>query len=256
LLISVIDQCVVYLLYQLLWWALGNKQVFWFCTIGTLALVAYMVLANGFKIPDIASLQYYKITQWTKFFALLALCKMSSPVWHKLCKPTFKYDWAVGGLAVTLLLCVVGIKPYRILRENTAYEYGWNWKTGNDLLDICHAIDERIPKNALFVQPFTCTELKYWARSSSYVDWKAFVRNRSKVVEWYRRINLVYGVSLNDTLKGFALSKAADDFFYHITPATAQKLKQEGVTHLLTKNKNLPFARMLFCNATYAVYQL
>lgn len=246
----------VFTVINLLWWPLGRKQIFLFCITGTAMLFGYVLLANGLKIPDIANLQFYKITQWTKFFAVLALCKMAAPLLYKLQEPKSQYSYYVSAFLLVVVLAVTLSNQSWMHRKNIAYEYGTEWKNNNDLLSICQTIDKQITKDALFVQPLLCSEIKYWARSSSFVDWKAFVKNRSKVGEWYRRIHLVYGVSLQDPEKGFALSKKADAYFEHMSEQTAQQLKQEGVTHLLCKNKNLPFGTLLFSNATYAVYQL
>lgn len=247
---------VAFALINLLWWPLGRKQVFLFCLFGTSMLLVYMLIANGLKIPDIANLQFYKITQWTKFFAVLAVCKLAAPALYKVYEPKNKYNLYVGILLLAVVLAVTLSNKSWMHREKIAYEYGCEWQNNNDLLNICKTIDEQVPKDALFVQPLLCSEIKYWGRTSSFVDWKAFVKNRSKVAEWYRRINLVYGISLQDPEKGFALSTKADEYFEHMSHTTALELKHEGVTHLLSKNKNLPFAKLLFSNTTYAVYQL
>ncbi|MCS6935921.1 MAG: hypothetical protein NZM35_12355 [Chitinophagales bacterium] len=141
------------------------------------------------------------------------------------------------------------------MRKGVAHEYGFGWKN-SDIIQICRLIDKEIPKHALFIQPFACTELKFHARASSYVDWKAFVRRQHVLLEWHRRIQLVYGISADDVQKGFALCQKADEYFYNLDANRAAILKNEGVTHVLTTNKNLTFGKLLFHNASYAVYQL
>jgi hypothetical protein len=122
---------------------------------------------------------------------------------------------------------------------------------------ISNQIRARIDKKAVFIQPFNCTELKYFGRTSSWVEFKAFVKNRSMVFEWYSRIGMIYGISINDKEKGFELGRKADNFFFSLSEASLQNLKEEGVTHLLTRKEFPPKkGTLILQNNTYAVYQL
>ena len=130
-------------------------------------------------------------------------------------------------------------------------------KEQDDMISICEKIKEVTPRNAVFIQPFENTELKFYAERSSYIEFKANVRNKAFVKEWANREAEVFGVLPEMPVKGFALQKRADDFFYSLDEMQIKLLKRKGVTYLLTKKEYRPtIGNLILQNNTYAVYQL
>jgi hypothetical protein len=237
--------------------SLFNRKLAWFGVFAFLGTLIYILCTDVLHLPQIANLQFYKVSQWVKFFAVLILMKwlfnlssLKKVVGYFVTPPVM-----VLGLLIALVLIVS--KPDFIDRGGVYHQYGKNWKAENDIVLISERIDKEIGKDAIFVQPFSCTELKYYGRTSSWVDWKAFVKDQSKIEEWYRRIQVVYGISIKDAEKGFMLSTKADSNFCHMNTLQLNTIKREGVTHILTK-KEFPVAsgKLILQNNTYAVYQL
>jgi hypothetical protein len=211
-------------------------------------------------LPQIANLQFYKTSQWIKYFGVLALVKYISEIklsewWGNINE---QIDVVPVGLIFTVAAyCLLFIKPALFERPGVYHQYGNAWKDEDDMVEISMQVDKTISKDAVFVQPFSTTELKYFGKMSSWVDWKAFVKDQSKIEEWYRRIQMVYGIGIEDKEKGFELNKKADEHFFHLPNKDIEKLKAEGVTHLLTRKEFPPsIGKLILQNNTYAVYQL
>lgn len=248
----------VFMLINLAWGYVYNKKFLWFNLIALFGLVIYVIATDYLHQVDIAGLQFYKITQWIKFLAILIAVNYlwNLPAMSWLNRLANKASVIIYGILLPVLILVVIVKPAIFERPGIYHQYGSGWKEKNDMVMLSMKIDSEISKQAVFIQPFGCTELKYFGKASSYVDWKAFLKNRNSVFEWYRRIGMVYGISINDPEKGFDLEKKADDYYNNLTAEKAALLKREGVTHIISTNKNWPNGALLFQNKTYAVYQL
>jgi hypothetical protein len=130
-------------------------------------------------------------------------------------------------------------------------------KEKEEEITIAETIRKTIPLNAVFIQPFENTELKFYSQRSSYVEFKANVRHQSYVGEWYSRIHEVYGVDYFSSVKGFELQSKANECFEHLSVTQLNGLKAKGVTHILTRKQSPPaMGKLVIANKIYAVYQL
>lgn len=235
----------------------GKRHLLWFSIFSILGVTVYAISTDILHLSDIANLQFYKVVQWLKFIAVLCAVNYSAkfiPALRALFNRT-----AVIGLTVFAGLLFIGMYfyPAAVGKANARYQFTKNWKQEDDMVAICTAIEKNVSRDALFIQPFTTTELKFFGRVSLYTEWKAFPKNRGDVFEWYRRTQQVYGVSLADTERGFYLQQKTDAHYEHLSPAALQQLKQEGVTHMLTLKTAVPaIGTLILQNNTYAVYQL
>lgn len=237
----------------------GNRKILWFGIFSAVGTLVYIICSDTLHIPQITNLQFYKVSQWVKFMAVLVLVKVICNFLTKKNAFTWKASFNLflaSVVAVSALLMIV-FKPSFTERAGIFHQYGNDWKRKEDIVEISLQIDKHIRKESVFIQPFKCTELKYFGRVSSWVDWKAFVKDESKIKEWYNRVQMVYGISLADKEKGFALEMKANNYFYHLPQAQLEVLKQKGVTHILTRKEFPPIKGiLLLSNNTYAVYQL
>lgn len=237
----------------------SNRKTLWFGIFSAAGTLVYILCSDTLHIPQITNLQFYKVSQWVKFMAVLVLVKAICNFLSK----KFTFNWKasfnlplVSVVAVSVLI-VIMFKPSFTERPGIFHEYGNDWKTKEDVVEISLQIDKQVSKESVFIQPFKCTELKYFGRVSSWVDWKAFVKDESKIEGWYNRVQMVYGISLDDKEKGFALEPKANDYFYHMPKTQLELLKQKGVTHILTQKEFPPATgTLILSNNTYAVYQL
>ncbi len=240
-----------------LFFALRSRQLFRFTLIGLAGVLIYAFGVDGLHNIFIGNFQFYKLTQWFKFFGVIGLAGFAIEIWEK-------YSHVIHRTKYELILLPTGIVVawVVILQFNTVLPYTvpfqlFGLKQHDDMIDICRRVQQQTPADAVFVQPFENTELKYYAQRSSYVEFKANVRNRAFVCQWADRIKLVYGVGPGQGLNGFALQQAADDYYYSLSSQQLAALKANGVTHLLTtKNKQPALGTFVTGNNSYEVYKL
>ena len=230
-----------------------SKPLFYMIAVGLLGVITYAVITDVLHTIFIANFQFYKVTQWLKLLGVVAAFayvennlgayrQFVLPLWLERSK-------LVAGVAIcfTVIICFADKLPYKVPYQLLGL------KERDDAVTICEAIKNNTPKDAVFVQPFDDTALKFYAQRSSYVEFKANVRHKAYVGEWYKRIQQVFGISANDG-SGFALRNVANQSFCH---ADAAKLKALGVTHILTtKDCGIATGKLILQNNTYAVYQL
>ncbi|MFN8286039.1 MAG: DUF6798 domain-containing protein [Chitinophagales bacterium] len=241
----------------LLFFMARSAKLFQFMLIGLLGIIAYAVIVDCFHLVAIGNFQFYKVTQWMKFFGVLgALEALRLAVFsgtRRLGEIRFeKTLLAIGTIAC--FACILFCRQY--LPYKVPYQL-FALKEEDDMIAICEKIKDVTPQDALFIQPFDNTELKFYGQRSSFVEFKANVRHKRFVGEWLYRIGLIYNVGLNSDVKGFALQQLADKTFYSLGAAKLEELKGLGVTHLLTrKEAKPPIGELILANDTYAVYKL
>ena len=228
-------------------------QFFGICVLG---IFIYALATDVFHIIFIANFQFYKVTQWMKFLGVVAMIGLLEP---RLVSIYILSAWRFDKAALMVIsvfswITILGftqILPYRVPYQIFAL------KEKDDMLNICEQIKSETPKDAVFIQPFDNSELKFYAQRSSYIEFKANVRHKCFVGEWYRRVQAVFNVSADDAAKGFALQQKADEHYYTLTLHELAQLQQEGVTHMLVKKDQHPHAgSLILSNNSYAVYKL
>lgn len=241
----------------LLYFRKHAASMFQFLLISTVGLILYIISVDGLQNVFIGNFQFYRVTPWMKFFGVLAFFGWMVPYIPKFRLSAFtqsleKPIYAAGVVMSWLIICFVSTAlPFKV-----DYQL-FGLKNKNDMISICRDIKLQIPRDAVFVQPFENSELKYYSERSSYVEFKANVHDKKYVGEWYRRIQLVFGISVADAQKGFLLKQKADIYYKRLTVSQLQILKDEGVTHLLVqKNYSPSSGSLILFNDSYAVYQL
>ncbi len=246
----------VLVLVSVLFFGMRSRQLFQFLLIGLTGVIIYAFAVYGWHNIFIGNFQFYKVTQWMKFLGVIAVLGFAEQFLGSLI-PTLSSFYEKAILFLLSCLCwVVIINFNHLLPYKVPFEL-FSMKEQDDMIAICEKIKEVTPHDAVFIQPFDNTELKFYAERSSYVEFKANVRNKAFVKEWSNRVAEVFGVKPEMNVKGFALKDTADSFFLNADRERLELLKKKGVTHLLTK-KEFPAStgKLILQNNTYAVYQL
>ncbi len=241
---------------SLLFFTLRSKQLFQLVLIGLAGVIVYAIAVDGLHSVFIGNFQFYKVTQWMKFLGVVAVFGFAEQYLSSFTS-SLPASLERAGLIVSIVLCWVVILNYSsILPYKVPFQL-FGMKEQDDMIAICEQIKEVTPPDAVFVQPFDNTELKFYSQRSSYVEFKANVRNKAFVTEWAKRVEEVFGVSAQLQTKGFALRQKADAYFYNARKEQLDLLKRKGVTHILTKRLYpASTGQLILHNKTYAVYQL
>ena len=234
-----------------------SRKTFEFVLLGLFGVIFYAFMVDDFHNVFIGNFQFYKITIWMKFLGVVAVIGLAEEFytgkWHL--PDMLKFE--KGALITFALLCwVVIIKFNAYLPYNVPFQL-FGMKEKDDMIAICEKIKEVTPPDAVFVQPFDNTELKFYGQRSSFVEFKANVRHKSFVGEWYRRIRIVYSISADDVKQGFALKDIADANYYTTDNWQFNRKSGYGITYMLVKKDYRPlYGDLILSNDSYAVYKL
>jgi hypothetical protein len=231
-----------------------SKQMFFFIIIGWAILIVYIIATDICHIISIANFQWYKVTQWIKVFSFIG----TFALFIKYIKFKIDIDYkilsgvSIGIITICFSLIFLNKSPFK-----AAYQLGAKSLEYDDI-KIAVKAKELTKKDALFVIPFDNSSFKYWSERSCYVEFKANVRNKKFVGEWYKRIGEVYGLDTNDTHIGFEKRWPANaNFFNNANSDQIRQWKKNGVTNILIQQPlNNTQLRLLDTAPSYYLYKI
>lgn len=235
-----------------------NKLVSLFILVSLLIMIGFIIAVDFLQIPFIANFQWYKMAIWLKFLGVIAIFGYLESLLPQLKRWLQFPKWLEmsGMISLSLAIAVLIFFFPTYSPVPVSYQFGDHIQRDAEL-SIERKIRQRTPVDAVFIQPFSNTSLKFYGRRSSYVDFKANVRTPAHVAKWYPRIQEVYGLSIAMKQQGFRLKTKADEFFRNHDPSTLEPLKQKGVTHILTwRDHRLPSYDVVAKNREFIVYKL
>lgn len=239
--------------------SLFRKQpfLFYFSLLILIGCVIYTFGVLSLQSVTIATAQWFKSTMWLEVIAIFSFLKLLSTI---LTKISLKQSvFITSGIACIFSISwwFIHFPKYSGWKNNIAYELPFYEKTTPEI-DISRQISKTTPVDALFIQPASLDELKYYSRRSGYVDYKALTHTKGFIQEWSERFKEIYQVDpATSDIISFAAVSLADQQFRNLTPATLSQLHiTRGITHIVTfADVELPF-HIIAMNQSYIVYQL
>ncbi len=242
---------IAYTLVALVFYCLRSGTVFQFILISLLLLVPYIVATDHFHWVLAASFQWYKVTPWIKVFAAIAI---TAWIFELVPNIMAQYSvWVDRGVTVAgAIACVVVFMSF----ADGSIAHGYKQHNEPEIR-LSIKLKEMVPQDAVFIQPFEVTGLKFYSLRSSYIDFKAIAKNKQDTREWYRRIQEVYGLDYHMKEKGFELERKADEYFNNLSESQLTTLRSEGVTHMITTVRRVGEQHRLILEAEgFYVYAL
>ena len=241
----------------LLFFSEHSSKTFEFVLVGLFGVIIYAFSVDDFHNVFIGNFQFYKITMWMKFLGVVAVVGLAEEFYLSKLQIPQSLKIEKAALLVVSILCWIVVLIFNDrLPYHVPYQL-FGLKEKDDMIAICEQIKDHTPKDAVFIQPFDNSELKFYGQRSSFVEFKANVRNRNFVGEWYRRIHILYRLSTEDTEKGFEEKNRADASYYTNNLWQFNSHSGYGITHMLVRKEYKPPAgTLILSNNTYAVYQL
>ncbi len=236
------------------WFYTKSEPLFLFFLISLTILLLYIIATDYGHIILIANFQWYKLTQWLKalvFMAVFAALIGRFKLDFRLPNSLF-YAAAFATVLVCFILIFIDKSPF-----STHYQIGVKAYQYTDI-DIAIKAKNSTNKDAVFVIPFSNSSFKYWSERSSFIEFKANVRNKAFVGEWYRRVGLVYGLDTTDAHIGFEKHWTADSAF--LAKAASEEVvqwKAEKITHILSEHSLAnPLLSLVDKNQDYWIYKI
>lgn len=234
-----------------------NKNIFILSILIIIGCIIYTIGVEVLKSPLVAEAQWFKSTMWLEFFGVIAALLFIRRIIPQLNEEKRIKQFFL----IIILICAAWISivfpGVQVLKKDTAYEFPFYTKMTPEI-DISKQAQRLTPKNALFIEPCSLDELKYYGQRSSYVDYKALTHSKSFLKEWAVRFEDVYGINALTSLEiSFEAMNKADENLLKITPERLRELKKEkGITHIILPNEAvLPF-KVVTRNTEYTIYEL
>ncbi|MFN0274762.1 MAG: DUF6798 domain-containing protein [Chitinophagales bacterium] len=231
----------------------SNKFLFCFSLLTIIGCVIYYIAVEQFHSVLFASLQWFKATIWLEFFSIVAILLLLK-----------KYLFFKGLrnllLSATLVGCVlwaIFVFPgISVIKNSTDYEFPFYTKT-TAAIDISRQAKLKTPKDALFLQPCSFSELKFYGQRGTYVEFKALTHKKSFLKEWGERFEKVYNIQIEAGKNGFEACRASDAYFKTLTDADVAELKSEtNADHLITYASCKLSFQVIAQNDIYVIYNL
>jgi hypothetical protein len=211
------------------------------------------------KSPTTLSIQWFSMTIWLKTFSIMAFIGIveSFLLDVKGVEKRLNSDVILKSLMAFSLIAVVLITPKYRLFKNKNYDFLMTELIETPDVNIALKAKELTPKDALFLIPSDLSSFRYWSERSIFIDYKAINHRQSAFSEWYKRIQNVYKISLDDRLRNTDLPYLANENFKQLKENDFSQLAQnQGITHVVTfKNCVLNFPK-IWKNDVYILYKI
>ena len=230
-----------------------NKIVLWFLVTGIGLFMLGTLNALSIKNINIASLQFFKIAIWLKFFGVIGTTILVSKLFT-LVPPTVFKKYQLFLSATMLMLLAVIYFTSNNFELNFSKPEAYSSNAEANISQKAKVISD---KNAVFIHPLSFTKFLFYAERSTYVNFKAIAREKNYIETWIKRLSLVYNIDANMPEKGFDIQAKANANFSNIDFAETQLLKEKGITHMITfKTHEIENLEVLAENEQYRIYKL
>ena len=225
---------------------------------GLLACGLYVLAQEFIQSASLGALQAFKVTIWLEALSVIAVVAAVQYLFSFL--GTRKWTILTGaslGLAGLSAAAWLFLAPASI-PLSVPHDYGVS--LGQDpAVAIARDAQRLTTPEALFAHPISFTELKFHGRRSAYVDYKVLVHTRAAMHEWARRVELLYGLQWDRDAGTANRYDKANTHFAALDSTDLDRLRAEGITHLLTFADAEPPGladQLLVRNGVWAIYTL
>lgn len=232
----------------LLYYRSRSLDLFQFIAISALGVFVYIICVDVLHLVFIANFQWYKVVQWTKFLALVAaFAYVSNYLSAYFANENRLFNYLIMGASIGVLIGGNG---------KNLFKTGYKQHNENEIA-LCSKMKDLTPIDAVFVQPFEMTALKFYGQRSSYVEFKAIAKNQKDLKIWYERIQEVFGLNYEVDKNGFDMQWKADEHLDNLGEGQLATLKKEGVTNIICRTAKYQQGHKLILSENgYFVYQL
>jgi hypothetical protein len=232
-----------------------SRTMWLFFLFDFLLLLLYTIGVQWLHFGYVAALQWFKTTVWLKYFSVIAimiLLDKNIPFLKKTSIKNIYYSviYIVAVLALVLIIWFPEKNPWGF-----NFDFGQQ-KTTDPLIACSIKAKELTPQNALFIQPLNSSEFKYYSQRSSYVDFKANVRAPRQVINWFARLQELYGLKAIPNYPDKQILTDSKSYYLSLTGEQLHKLADEGVQYMLTYSEyktNLP---VIYQNDEYKILDI
>jgi hypothetical protein len=231
-----------------------NKSPLYFIIIGILLFCIASINALFVKNISIASLQFFKVAIWLKFFGVVAIITLLNKQSEKFFAG--KLSSKINQALILFLLLAISAFYFSSEKFNLHFDMP-SHVVNNAETDISLKAKDVSETNNIFIYPIHFTKFPFYSQRNSYINFKAIVREKNYMKEWSERISEIYNITAKNKLSGFDIKQTANDNFFKINLEQAQSLKEKGITHIITfKSHKIKNLKVIAENSEYKIYKL
>ncbi|MBI5540598.1 MAG: hypothetical protein HY951_11105 [Bacteroidia bacterium] len=229
------------------------SEIMYFVFVVLMGCIVYSFFVEILHNQTVASTQWFKSTIWVEMLGVIALFAILEKAVKQIIEARiFKWKRLINAGIVIFVIIVISLFPYK-LPWKVKYDFEPYLST-DAAVEISRIAKNKTPVNACFVVPIDFTELKFHGQRSTYVDYKLPVHSKAGIVEWMQRVTCVYKIDYRGKLRGFDVTRQANENYNDLTEQSFIALKKFGVTHVLTHiSQKLSFERVGE-NSEYVIY--
>ncbi len=226
-----------------------NKEMMVIFAMAGSIILLYTIGVEVWESRTIASFQAYKMTIWLKFLGMIAILGILQ---NKISTQLFKINGEKSLLmaGIILLLGIIfffpSLIPYPILFDFKKYT-----ERGEEVV-LCQTIQAKTPLNAVFITPFSFTEVPIYAKRAAYISYKANMRHAPHIFEWANRLQTLYGLDYAHKKWNIVDAPA---YYENLSQAQLIALHKQGVTHAIFETEK-PYLQEVARTEHYFVYAL
>jgi len=227
------------LLFGLLFWRKENSKVFYFLIIQQLLMIGYVIAQFTSNPSVILQTQWLKTTIWVELFFVLGLFKYSA----KFKNFDFKPVYLIGGL---ILVLIIG-----------AWKFNKRKDFHKDEKQLAEWVKQNTDTASLFIIPpqFNC--FKSISERSVWVDYKSVCHQTAYLAPWYDRINLLYGIGLNDRRASVNLMDKANGNYQSMSLNQIKDFCQKFGVHYfvlnISRTSDFESSQIVYKNEAYCI---
>ncbi len=213
-------------------------------------LIGYIIYTIGYYANSylITSTWWFRTNMWTKFIGTLALCALIQ-----------ECSKGLSQQIIPFVIFTISIIMSFLFISQTKYLFPWNdLRKQSDEIDLSIAAKGLTKQDAVFIQPFFFTALKYFGERASYVEYHRIVRSRATIKIWYARLGELYQLDKSiNVARNPDLFETMDKNYAGLNTVALEQLKQKGVQYMITFSYcNYPQYKTIYQNKSYKLLKL
>lgn len=223
-----------------------RKNNLFFHSILLILLLGYVIYVMGYysNIFFIITSQWFRTTMWAIFLGIIAffaLIKKNGVVSKAVLYSSF---------ALSLL--------FAFLPNKSPHYYPWiNVSLKDDEIEMANACKRLTDTDAVFIQPYQFSALKYHGERASYVELFRVLRARKDIKVWYGRLFQVYHLDKETkTARNENLDKILSQNYDMLSDNDLQNLNRNGVGFAIFPVSHKSDFVTLYQNKTYKLLRI
>jgi hypothetical protein len=206
----------------------------------------------------ILNTQFFRMTIWIKFWGSIVLMRALLNYLEK--NNLFQFiETHFKKIIFSLgIICALIMLPAFRIFKNKDYMFPF-FKNADAFVEISEHAKKSTPSDALFITPPDFEAFRFYSQRSNFIDYKAILHDNAYLLEWQKRMRLVYNVGTDNSEKGFHLLPIAKAHFNTLSDSAMIQLCVQNHIGYVIRENGFPLQmgfNKIDSTAYYSIYKL